>query len=410
MIIDTMKKNNLLITLLSFIYYLRYLIFIFLLSITLLLTIPKLFNNVNKFNEINAHLENQYGFIIKDPKEVKYKIFPQPSLNIKNPNFIFVDESSSLQIKKLNIFIPLKNFYISEKINLKRIKFEGDFLGNNFDGYYLPKKDINLLFLRFENFGVKAKVFFDKKIKFPQSSGKIKLNILNDNLLINFEYEKNLKFQESIYKNKNFHINFSGKLIFEPFFYFKTVAVIKKINLQNLKIKKIYNLIVNEISDKKLNGELDISFLKEKKIGNTKIKIDDLKLKFDNGDIITNNSVFLFSNLKITTNMYLKKYPSHKDLTYDLLIETDNLNKFYEDIGFEKKENLKKINALIRGNINLNANKYYFDEITINKKSFEKEKLAKLKNYFNKNMINYLNGEFNEENIILFLNDLIKFI
>ena len=116
-------------------------------------------------------------------------------------------------------------------------------------------------------------------------------------------------------------------MIFEPFFYFKTVAVIKKINLQNLKIKKIYNLIVNEISDKKLNGELDISFLKEKKIGNTKIKIDDLKLKFDNGDIITNNSVFLFSNLKITTNMYLKKYPSHKDLTYDLLIETDNLNK-----------------------------------------------------------------------------------
>ena len=44
------------------------------------------------------------------------------------------------------------------------------------------------------------------------------------------------------------------------------------------------------------------------------------------------------------------------------------------------------------------------------KKNTEENKLAQLKNYLDKNTINYLNSDFNIKKIYLFLKDLIEFI
>ena len=88
-----------------------------------------------------------------------------------------------------------------------------------------------------------------------------------------------------------------------------------------MKIKKTYQIIINEISNYKLNGELVINYL-NKKILNKKPEINKINLSFNNGDIILKNSNITFANLNIRSNFYLKKYPTYKDLEYKLIIQT----------------------------------------------------------------------------------------
>ena len=71
------------------------------------------------------------------------------------------------------------------------------------------------------------------------------------------------------YKNKNLYTNFNGYLNFKPFFYFKIFADIKKVNLENLGLNKIYKFVTNDLSNKKLNGELTVNYLK-KTVGKSK--------------------------------------------------------------------------------------------------------------------------------------------
>ena len=233
---------------------------------------------------------------------------------------------------------------------------------------------------------------------------------MNDNFLINFDFDKNLQFKNSFYKNKNIYTNFKGQLNFEPFFYFKIIADIKKLNLESLKLNKLYHLIIDEISGKKLNGSLSINYLTKKIIDKTGAKNNKIDIIFNNGDIISKNSTFQFANLDIQLNFYLKKYPSYKDLEYELLIETENINKFYKIISVKRDKNIREVKTLIKGKINLDAQKFYLDKIIVNEKNTEENKLAQLKNYLDKNTINYLNSDLNTKKIYLFLKDLIEFI
>ncbi len=133
-------------------------------------------------------------------------------------------------------------------------------------------------------------------------------------------------------------------------------------------------------------------------------------MKFNNGDIILKNSFFQFSNLDIRTNFYLKKYPLYKDLNYELFIETENINKFFQTINVKKNKKLKKISASIKGNINLDAQKHYLEKIIINKKTIEQRELIKLKIFLDNNVSFLLNKDLDKKKIYLFLKDLIETI
>ena len=410
MIINTFIKKNFVKNILKFIFYLRYLILIFIFSIILLLTLPKLFKYVNKIDELNYILKNQHGFTIKKTNKIKYKIFPLPNLEIKDSQISIEEQYSDVKIKKLIIFINLKSLYVSEEISLKKIKFEGNFLDNDIIGHYVPKKDKNYLYFKVKNLGIESKVFLDNKKKLPKPSGLIKLKVLDDNFLINFDFDKNLQFKNSFYKNKNIYTNFKGQLNFEPFFYFKIIADIKKLNLESLKLNKLYHLVIDETSGKKLNGSLSINYLTKKIIDRTGTKNNKINIIFNNGDIISKDSNFQFANLDIQLNFYFKKYPSYKDLEYELLIETENINKFYKIISVKKDKKIRKVKTLINGKINLDAQKFYLDKIIVNEKYIEENKLAQLKNYLDKNTINFLNSDLNTKEIYLFLKDLIELI
>ena len=93
-----------------------------------------------------------------------------------------------------------------------------------------------------------------------------------------------------------------------------------------------------------------------------------------------------------------------------MLIETENINKFYKIISVKRDKNIREVKTLIKGKINLDAQKFYLDKIIVNEKNTEENKLAQLKNYLDKNTINYLNSDLNTKKIYLFLKDLIEFI
>ena len=409
MIINTLKKKLFLKSILKFIYYLRYLLIILVIFIILIFTLPKLFKHVDKIDALNNILKNQYGFNIKKMAKVKYKILPTPNLEITNPVITIDGQYPDIQFKNLRVYIDLKGLYRSDKISLKKMTFKGNYLGNNISGNFTQKKNTNLLNIKVEDFGIKTKVYFDKNKKFPKPSGLMQIKILGDTLLINFDYDKNLKFTDTIYKSKNIHTVLTGELNFEPYFYFNILANIKKINLDKLKIKNTYQIIINEISNYKLNGELVINYL-NKKILNKKSEINKINLSFNNGDIILKNSNITFANLNIRSNFYLKKYPTYKELEYKLIIQTEDINKFFNVLELKKQKNLKQINAVINGKINLDANKYYFDEIKINSKKINEKKLVKIKSYLDNHSINLYSVDLNKKNIYLFIKNLFNFI
>jgi len=391
-------------------YNLRYFILIFIFSIILLFTTPKLFKYVNKINILNNVLKNQHGLIIKKADKVKYKIFPRPHLEIRDSTISIGKKFINVKAKELKIYTNIRSLYFSDQIFLKKIKFKGSYLGNDISGYYIPKSKINFLFLRFDDLGIESKFFLNNKKKLPNTAGQIKLKILDKNLLINFDYDKYLKFENSVYISRNIHTKLSGKLDFSPFFYFNISSDIKKINFENLKLKLLYQFIVNELSNNKLNGELYIHYLTKKVIGKNKKKFNKINLNFNNGDIISNNSTLNFANLNIKINFYLKRYHTYKNLEYELFIETKNINKFFKIIDVKEDKNIKEIKALIKGTINLDAQKYYFDKVMIDKKNIQKKQLLKLKDFFDKNSINYFSDGLMKKNVYLFLKDLIEFI
>lgn len=410
MIINTLRKTNFVKKILNFIFYLRYLILIFIISIILLLTIPKLFKYVNKISELNKILKNQHGFIIKDMDEIKYNIFPLPNLEMKNAIISIDEQFLNLKVKNLKIFINFKSIYVPDEIFLKKIKFSGNFLGENINGYYIPKSKVNFLYLQIKNLGFESKIYLNNKIKLPKSSGSMKLKILDDNLLINYDYDQNFKFRDSVYKNKDIYANLRGYFDLNPFFYFNMFVDIKKINIKNLKFTKIYKILIEEISRNKLNGEVFITHKTKKIIKESISENNKLNMIFKNGDIILKNSTFNFAGFKTKLNFYLKRYTTYKELEYELFLETDNINKFFKIISFRKDNKMKEIKADITGKINLDAQKYYFDNVTINKKKIEEKNLVKLKDYFDKNFVNYFNKEFKVKNIYIFFKDLFEFI
>ena len=76
----------------------------------------------------------------------------------------------------------------------------------------------------------------------------------------------------------------------------------------------------------------------------------------------------------------------------------------------ESKKNKSQniVDALISGNINLDAQKFYFNKVVINKKKIDEKKLIKLKIFLDRNVNKYLDKSINEKNIYLLLKNLLE--
>ena len=104
----------------KFIFFLRYLFAIFLISIAIFLSIPFLFDYNNKAEIIKGHLSQKYNFELKKFEEISFEVFPTPSLNIKDAEIYFKFSSANL-IFELKLFSKSIVALIPDFINLKFI-------------------------------------------------------------------------------------------------------------------------------------------------------------------------------------------------------------------------------------------------------------------------------------------------
>ena len=83
----------------KFLFFLRYLFAIFIISTSSFLFIPNFFDYEKRAQVIKNHMNDNYNFRISDYKKIKYKALPLPAIEFENVK-IDIEKTSSNKINK----------------------------------------------------------------------------------------------------------------------------------------------------------------------------------------------------------------------------------------------------------------------------------------------------------------------
>ena len=423
----------------KFVFFLRYLLLIFLISISLFLTIPAFFNYERKAEAIKLHLLNNYNFEIKNYEEIKYNIFPLPNLEIIGvkmnlklikglgvekikiyPDILSIYNYKNFSSKRINLrkinaeiqtsdlkflvrelfhkknklsFLNLKINIFDEKfpvITLENIKFanfgykenliRGRVFGKNFkikidDNY----KNINFKLL---NSGINAEINFDKKQKTNFKLGVFRAKILNTNFKSSFEYDgKNIKIFNAYFRSKDLSFKHNSEIILNPFLDINSNFIIEELNTQILTNPKFIKLFKVKDLLKKINNKSEIKFIPKKFNRNF---FEDLYLKINlaYGRMIYSKKL-LIANSKIKCNgsiNFLEEYPL---LFFDCYLKAENKREFLKKFSIKTKNKKETLELKVKGNINVISKKVNFKNISMNNNyNASKEDLKYFKNAF----------------------------
>ena len=381
----------------KFVFFLRYLLLIFLISISLFLTIPAFFNYERKAEAIKLHLLNNYNFEIKNYEEIKYNIFPLPNLEIIGvkmnlklikglgvekikiyPDILSIYNYKNFSSKRINLrkinaeiqtsdlkflvrelfhkknklsFLNLKINIFDEKfpvITLENIKFanfgykenliRGRVFGKNFkikidDNY----KNINFKLL---NSGINAEINFDKKQKTNFKLGVFKAKILNTNFKSSFEYDgKNIKIFNAYFRSKDLSFKHNSEIILNPFLDINSNFIIEELNTQILTNPKFIKLFKVKDLLKKINNKIEIKF-KPKKFNRNFFEDLYLKINLAYGRMNYSKKL-LIANSTIKCNgsiNFLEEYPL---LFFDCYLKAENKREFLKKFSIKTKTKKK---------------------------------------------------------------------
>ena len=264
-------------TLFRFLFFLRYLFVIFLLSAVLFLFSPHMFDLKKKDELIKNYLMKNYGLTLSHYENIKYNSLPKPNFEIRNAyieinqstipinvvsliiypklyniydfdnlevNEIFLDKNeillsntdlkelidyifdlkNKITFKNLNIKIERNNKHL---INLKKInisnhgysknKIKGEIFDKKFE--ILISDDQKKINFELPKTGIIADINFNETNKESKFSGVFKASLLNSKLKFNFDYDdKKLNIYNSYFRNKNLSFNNKSTITFSPFF------------------------------------------------------------------------------------------------------------------------------------------------------------------------------------------------
>ena len=423
----------------KFVFFLRYLLLIFLISISLFLTIPAFFNYERKAEAIKLHLLNNYNFEIKNYEEIKYNIFPLPNLEIIGvkmnlklikglgvekikiyPDILSIYNYKNFSSKRINLrkinaeiqtsdlkflvrelfhkknklsFLNLKINIFDEKfpvITLENIKFanfgykenliRGRVFGKNFkikidDNY----KNINFKLL---NSGINAEINFDKKQKTNFKLGVFKAKILNTNFKSSFEYDgKNIKIFNAYFRSKDLSFKHNSEIILNPFLDINSNFIIEELNTQILTNPKFIKLFKVKDLLKKINNKSEIKFIPKKFNRNF---FEDLYLKINLAyGRMDYSKKLLIANSTIKCNgsiNFLEEYPL---LFFDCYLKAENKREFLKKFSIKTKNKKETLELKVKGNINVISKKVNFKNISMNNNyNASKEDLKYFKNAF----------------------------
>ena len=451
--------------LLKFIFFLRYLVAIFFVTISLFLTIPTFLNYEKKEDVIKSYLIRNYNLEISEYSNIKYKAFPLPRLELNKAQIKFIKTKTNLEVSKLKIYPKIFSIYNFDKLKANKIIFD-DTVANlqvinfkpftehllkqsnkvSFNNLNLKITNINKSILKIENLyfsnfgykrnhikgkifgkkfklnlednlrgfkfklinsGVNADLFFDEKQIHKKKTGSFKSKILNTNLKFNFVYDdKKLKIFNSFYRSKNLSFNNESIITFAPFFNMKTNLEIEEINFKIFETIDLNKIIEFKDIIKKINSNNIINY-KPKKL--TKSFIDDFNFYIDlaYGRLNYKKKFLVEGNLFSCEGNFniLDEYPL---LYFNCKILVNDQKKLLKKFSIKTKMNNGNFNIETKGNLNILNKKINFDKISLNSIELTKDDLKYFKNSFERILFekNFL-GIFNLKKIKIFILEII---
>ena len=405
----------------KFIFFLRYLLIIFFISIVVFLIAPTFFDYKKKSEVIKFHLLNNYDLEISNYEKIKYNIFPLPNLEFINAQVNLKSLKENLSVKKIKIYSNLLNIYNHKNFNSNKVTFkDGDikfqisnfkYFANQF--FYhknkLSFKNLNLRLMdkkipvitfndiEFANYGynknlIKGNVFnknfkvelnddykninfkllnsgINADINFGENKkenlkiGVFKSKMLNTNFKSNFEYDgKILKIYNSYFRSKNLTFKNKSEIILSPF-----LDIRSKFNIEELKSKIFTKVDLTQLLSfkdilRKINIKSELSF-KSKKINH--FSFDDLNLKINLAYGRMNYSKKLSkanNNLQCEGSInLLEEYPV---LFFNCSIDTESKKEFLKLFSIKNKEKERTFKLNFNGNLNVLSSKINFTNIS----------------------------------------------
>ena len=450
----------------NFVFFFRYLLVIFFITLVLFLLIPQLFDYKKREETIKTYLLKNYGIKIIKLNTIEFNSFPIPYLELEGLLSNLNSKNLEIKTEKLIIYPKLfsiynfNNFDVRKiklinndtKINFQELKFFSknilklekkiNFTNLNLEIRDRNKKIIDLKNINFSNFGYKKNTItgeiFGKKFKIKLNSNLSKINfeiletgvsailyvsetkldsknqlqlkgkILKSNFKLDVIYDESLiEIDNFIFRNKELSFDGNGLLKLKPFFKINTKSLVKEFNIKLLSNLDIEYLISFKDIIKRLNSENNIIF-KSQRFSSNLIDSVDVKIKLAYGRLnISKNLLISKTKLNCLGDVnLLKEFPIYY---FECTINSPNKKKFLKLIKVENNLNGQELNLSVKGNLNILNRKINFDNIEMDKKyKATQEDLNFYKKSFEKNLFdkNFIKI-FDMEKIKNFLTDIL---
>ncbi len=341
-------------------------------SIGIYLSIPVLFNYKSIENIIEKKFYSDFNINLNINGDIKYQLLPKPHLLISNSSLSIDknnEETMSIDIEKLKVFLNSKNLYPKSKLNFEKFEIQG----NNF---LLKEKDYHIL--RHYLHSTKSKPIHIKKSKIFILDEKDETLVISPIEKIIFTTSNKDNFKKLNINGNVFDLNF--KSIWKKEFNSDFDSQIEiDFKLPNISIKNKLNY--DNSSD--FNGSALINFL------NKNIEID-YKLKNNKISFISpeNNN-----DIRIDTKIELKPFYLNSNIT----LNRQNFNFLIDDLIFSILNLKSDLIGNLNGNLKLSLTNIEHELIRDGYISFDiKKNYIKLnKAIFNLGDIGIIESEIN---------------
>ncbi len=407
----------------KFFFFIRYIFLIFLLAMSLFLTIPKFFDYKKKEEIIKEYLIKNYFLKINEIENIKYNIFPLPNLSLSNVNFTINNSLTKFNSDKIEIFLYFENIYKYKDFNIKKMKVtntKGEmkvdksfFLINYFNNlknkinienlnliltknsevltkikninlvnYGYNKNNINgLIFEKdfiisfkdnkknldfiIKELGVKAQVDLKKNDGENSILGSSQVNLLNNLLKFNFEIKNDvLKVYDSNFRNKAISLSLDSLINFAPFFSIDTTININEIDQDYIEKINLEKIINKKVLLKKLNGKFIINY-ENKRYFKDLVNGYQLSIQSTFGRV-NFSKIILFAGGEANCegeSVFVEEFPR---LNFYCNLKIVNKKKLFKKLSINKKDEDIPFTLGAEGSINILNKKINFTKIQFN--------------------------------------------
>ena len=437
---------------LRFIFFLRYVIGLFVISTIIFLLVPNYFNYEKRSKNFKNHLIKNYDIKILTYEKIEFNSFLFPYIEFKNVSIKLNSSPVKLNVKKLKVFPKFLSIYdyqnfqstkivlkesnmisetsdfkflvkniISQKNNLfiddlnvkindtskslvsiENVKFSNyGYKKNIIEGNILGKKfktkinnNLNNINFKLLKSGINIDIQLDGKNEKDFTSGVFKSKVLSTNLKFNFGYDENsLNIYNSFFRSKNLSFKNESFITLKPFVNSNSKFEIEDINVEIFEELKI-DKFLNSNMLKKINVKNEVNFNSKKFSRNV---FDKLNLKLD----LAYGRLNYSKKLSISDDIFrckgninlLEEFPL---LFFDCSINSESKKDLLKKFNINTKTDNETFNLNAKGNLNILNQKINFKDISLNENyKASNEDL----NYFKENFENII---FNENFLGIF--------